>query len=139
LREHGVVELGAADDADLIHARRFRHRAGGSEHGGEIGVNPGVICFEIGITREDKVLATGQRLLRQRVPGLAAHEHGLADGGGFETLHVGREPPRQRAITADDAVLRDSDDEGEFGSHGCEPPCRSASARSARASSRCCS
>ena len=53
----------------------------------------------------------GSGLLRQRVPGLAAHDDGLAHRERLEAFQILRDAPGQRAAMADDAVLRNGDDE----------------------------
>src|SRR5581483_10451227 len=60
--------------------------------------------LEGGVARDDEVHATVQRPPRQAFPGLAAHDHRLAERQLAEPAQVGPEPPGQGAAATDDAV-----------------------------------
>jgi hypothetical protein len=69
-----------------------------------------------GLARDDDVGAAGQRpeARRDRVPGLAAHDHRVAERGALEERHVLRQLPQQVVVVADDAVARHGRDERDL-------------------------
>src|SRR3546814_4434598 len=56
----------------------------------------GALGLEGGVAGDDEVRAPRQRLA-DRLPGLAAHRHRLAEGLRLEELEVAREVPGQRS------------------------------------------
>ena len=65
---------------------------------------------EVLLPRNDDVVAAIERLADGLV-GLAPHDYGFAERQLAEALEVGRHAPRQLAVAADHAVLRNRDDE----------------------------
>ena len=64
------------------------------------------------VARQDDVPPPGKQP-GQAVERLAPHDHRAAHGQRLEALEIGGDVPRQRAVAADDAVLRARDDEGD--------------------------
>ena len=111
--EKGGENIGAADDHDRIGLQAFRllFRQSKSCFNGMRDVRAGGGKFLL--ARDDDRLAPGQRPANG-IPSSSPHDNRLSHRQRSEVLEIGREPPRQRALAADDAVLRDGNDKGEF-------------------------
>ena len=103
-----AIDLATTDDADLVGARHaapahFGQRQRVAERGDGFGsLGP------IGRIAADHDVGTPrQRPSREALPGLAAHDEGLAHRARLEALHVARQAPRQSVVAPDDAVLGD--------------------------------
>ena len=109
--ECGVKDFAAAGDEDLIIVRvQVVRMAQGLFQGGDHRCAASAKCR---IAGDDDVGATGQRLA-DRLPGLAAHDDGMAHGASLEVPQVGGHVPGQRAPAADHAVARHRGDQGDF-------------------------
>ena len=64
------------------------------------------------VARDDDILAILERAA-QRLPRLAAHDHGVAGGERAEAREVRRQLPGKGVVCADHAVTRNGGDEGE--------------------------
>ena len=87
-------EVGAADHADLVLAVLGRLLAGDGQRLGEVLADHRALRLELGLAREHDVEAARQRAARQALPGLAAHDHRLAEGQRAEAAQVGRRAAR---------------------------------------------
>ena len=108
MRQRGTIELAAAD---AERRRRQAHeREGVGERGGDFGARGGIVA----LPRDDDVLPLGQRV-RQRLPGLAPHDHRMAGGQRAEALQVVRRGATAAGSCADHAVGGDRRDQHDAG------------------------
>lgn len=114
--KEGTIDGGTAYDEGLIlvlyHLEHLRNAVGYLEGAGGCG---GDFEMEVWVVGEDDIAAFGQRFLRERVKGAAAHDDGVAAGEAFEPLEVVAEVPQEVVVLADGHVLGTSHDDGEVG------------------------
>ncbi|MNM95003.1 hypothetical protein D3C81_1074280 [compost metagenome] len=100
------IQLRAADQEDLVDAhaqalRVFQRRC-----------HLGAFDAQVRVAADHDIAPARQRA-PDRVPGLAAHDHGRAHGGALEMRQVFRQAPRQRVVAADGAVAGLGDNQGQ--------------------------
>ena len=110
-RQHGGKNLASADDRDFVcpcllgEVRRLRQRRLDIVHDD---------CAFRGIGRiagDDDIVAPRKRSPGQAFPCLAPHDERLSHGDRLEMFQIRGHPPRQCAVTADDAVSGDRHDQ----------------------------
>ena len=119
---HVGVDLGQLDPAGQ--GQGLGDDLGPADHRGLL-AGEGEGCFETGgrlrprstpagIAGEDDVAAAGEQA-RQRIEGLAAHDHRFPHGQRLEPPEVGRDVPGELAVRADRAVAGGGDDNERSG------------------------
>src|SRR5205814_3221148 len=103
-RQHFGIDLTAADHEDLglaAHQRECRRQR----------VCPlGAVSMPFWVACDDDV-ATPRQWPADRVPGLAPHDHRVAERRALEKFQVFRDADQQLVVLADGAVARDGGDE----------------------------
>ena len=86
------------------------HGLGGIDRGIEVGIDPRAVCAIGPVAGDHDIVPTRQGPFRQALPGVAAHDDGLAHGCLLEQGEIVRQFPWKAAFLAYDAVTRTRDD-----------------------------